>query len=324
MKEPLVSIIVPIYNVEKFLPACLDSIITQSYSNIEVILVDDGSPDKSGDIADEYSLKDSRLKVIHKINKGVSSARNSGIEIASGEYLCFADSDDILEHDYVEYLLTMALNNDADIALTTSMFSSYGDRQVPTEYCNVVSGEEAALSILHYFIPIGCYCKLFSSRLLDNGVRFIPEVYIGEGFNFNVDAFIKAKRVAIGNRKIYKYRRDNNESAMTQFRADKCSMALKAIDLIHNKLPKDAKFEDAYKYAKWHTASNMHDWILMSRKQKEYPELYKECRKWVKRYSIKALSAKSPKSDKIRAILQSIHPSLVPVILKARRKIYLS
>lgn len=98
----LISVIVPVYNVENYLCKCVDSIINQTYNNLEIILVDDGSTDGSASICDEYVLKDSRVKVIHKENGGVSSARNIGIAEASGEYICFVDSDDWLELDYFE------------------------------------------------------------------------------------------------------------------------------------------------------------------------------------------------------------------------------
>ncbi|MDQ1143763.1 glycosyltransferase involved in cell wall biosynthesis [Bacillus sp. SORGH_AS 510] len=128
--EIKVSVIVPIYNVEKFLSKCIETIINQSYKNLEIILVDDGSPDRSGEICDEYAAKDKRIKVIHQKNSGVSSARNAGINAATGDYVCFADGDDYLMPDYVEYLMDLAVRNDADISLTTDMFSNYQLNQV--------------------------------------------------------------------------------------------------------------------------------------------------------------------------------------------------
>lgn len=111
----LISIIIPIYNVEKYLPKCLDSVISQTYTNIEIILVNDGSTDSSGLICDDYALKDSRIKVIHKENGGVSSARNIGLDTASGDYVMFVDSDDYVEVDFCEKSLKMALEMNADI-----------------------------------------------------------------------------------------------------------------------------------------------------------------------------------------------------------------
>ncbi|MBU3186343.1 glycosyltransferase [Clostridium estertheticum] len=117
MNNPLISIIVPIYNVEVYIRNCVDSILGQSYENLEIILVDDGSPDKCGDICDEYRSKNKRIKVIHKKNGGLSSARNAGIDIASGEYLGFIDSDDWIESDMYESLYNALTSHKADISV---------------------------------------------------------------------------------------------------------------------------------------------------------------------------------------------------------------
>ena len=117
MNNPLISIIVPIYNVEVYIRNCVDSILGQSYENIEIILVDDGSPDNCGDICDEYGSKDKRIKVIHKKNGGLSSARNAGIDIATGDYLGFIDSDDWIESDMYESLYTALTSHKADISV---------------------------------------------------------------------------------------------------------------------------------------------------------------------------------------------------------------
>ena len=106
-KQPLVSVIVPIYNVEKYLRRCVDSILSQSYQNLEVWLVDDGSPDGCPAICDEYARKDNRVKIIHKKNGGLSDARNVAIDVASGEYICFVDSDDYVASTYVETLYAL-------------------------------------------------------------------------------------------------------------------------------------------------------------------------------------------------------------------------
>lgn len=161
----LVSIILPVYNVEKYIKTCIDSVLTQSYRHLEIILVDDGSKDKSGIICDEYAQIDKRIKVIHKQNEGVSTARNVGMAAASGKYICFSDADDYLMPDYVEYLLTIAEEKQVDISLTTSMLSTFTTITFSNDSTNdnieIIPGIEAAKRILYYHIPIGCYCKLF-------------------------------------------------------------------------------------------------------------------------------------------------------------------
>lgn len=114
-KRPLVSVIVPVYKVEKYIETCLNSLINQTYSNWEAILVDDGSPDRSGEICDEYARHDSRFKVIHKENGGLSSARNSGTPKASGDYIFYLDSDDFLHAETLKRLTDLAIQYNADI-----------------------------------------------------------------------------------------------------------------------------------------------------------------------------------------------------------------
>ena len=115
--ENLISVIVPVYNIEAYLRKCIDSILAQTYTNLEIILVDDGSTDNSGEICNEYAAKDARIRVIHKGNGGLSSARNTGIDIATGKYIGFVDSDDYLAPDMYEKLLGAIVNNHADISV---------------------------------------------------------------------------------------------------------------------------------------------------------------------------------------------------------------
>ena len=117
MIKPLVSIIVPIYKVEPYLRRCLDSIVNQTYTNLEIILVDDGSPDNSPQICDEYATKDNRIVVIHKENGGLSDARNAGLDICKGEYISFVDSDDWIANTYIELLLKAAIETNTEIAI---------------------------------------------------------------------------------------------------------------------------------------------------------------------------------------------------------------
>ena len=112
-----ISIIIPVYNVEEYLPACFHSVIYQTYKNIEIVLVDDGSTDKSGRLCDEYAKNRDNVKVIHQENQGLSGARNSGVRISTGDYVCFVDSDDVVARDYAEVLLN-TLKDDADVAIT--------------------------------------------------------------------------------------------------------------------------------------------------------------------------------------------------------------
>ncbi len=116
MANKLISVIVPVYNVSDYLKECLDSILEQSYSNFELLLVDDGSTDISGRICDDYASMDTRIKVIHKVNGGLSSARNAGLETTQGDYICFVDSDDFIHKDYLKRMYEALEHSTADIA----------------------------------------------------------------------------------------------------------------------------------------------------------------------------------------------------------------
>ena len=123
VERTLVSIIVPVYNVEKYIERCVKSLIAQEHNNIEIILVDDGTKDNSGKIIDSLAVTDSRIKVIHKTNGGVSSARNAGLEIAKGDYVVFVDGDDYVDSDYVSYFLKLAVENGCDIAMNLKNYT---------------------------------------------------------------------------------------------------------------------------------------------------------------------------------------------------------
>ena len=125
--QKLVSIIVPVYNVEKYIDKCVRSLLKQDYGNIEVILVDDGSPDKSGYIIDRLKEEDNRIVVIHQENHGVSSARNAGMAVASGEYITFVDGDDWVDANYVTYFVDLLEKSSCDVVMNKNNYSGCND-----------------------------------------------------------------------------------------------------------------------------------------------------------------------------------------------------
>lgn len=312
----------PVYNVAPFLKKCVESVLAQTWDYIEVILVDDGSIDESGQICDEMMRRDGRIKVIHKENEGVSAARNSGIKAASGGFLCFVDGDDYVMPDYIEYMLEQIIKNKADIALTTQMFGNFNEKQIKEDKICIWSGEDAVEAILCYRVPIGCYCKLFRAKILGD-TRFIPEVFIGEGFNFNIAVFQNAETIVAGQRKIYYYRRDNPTSAMTKFSIEKCENGLWALDVIRRKLTiHTVRIEKAWVYANWRTHSDFYDLCVLARAQKEYPEMYRKCRKITKRDALSSLRVPTSKQNKVRAVIMWLWPEMIPLAMKFRKMKY--
>ena len=151
--EDLITVIVPVYKVEKYIRRCIESIINQTYRNLEIILVDDGSPDDCGKICDEYAKKDNRIKVIHKENGGLSDARNKALDLANGKYVIFVDSDDYIEKNAIGYLykLIQKYNTDIAIGLVNSIYDGEKNSILKNKESNIkVYNKEQALETMLY------------------------------------------------------------------------------------------------------------------------------------------------------------------------------
>ena len=154
-----------------------------------------------------------------------------------------------------------------------------------------------------------------------NTTRFIPEVFIGEGFNFNVAAFQKSNRILAGKLKTYFYRRDNPTSAMTKFSIKKCECGLKALDIIKDILLLHTdRVQTAWEFADWRTHSDFYDAMALAKVKNEYPEFYRKCLNVTKQRALVALKVPTTKSNKIRAILMRVCPATIPFMLKIREK----
>lgn len=172
MSSNLVSVIVPVYKVEQYLNRCVSSIIKQSHTNLEIILVDDGSPDRCPQLCDEWALQDSRIKVVHKENGGLSDARNVGLKKASGNYICFVDSDDYVSTKFVEtlYELIHLYNTDMSAVSLKEVFSMEQENIVSACAGNIVFEGEAALKELFSNDTFSNYAwnKMYKRELFDN------------------------------------------------------------------------------------------------------------------------------------------------------------
>lgn len=198
---PMISVVVPVYNAENYLENSIRHFLKQTYPNIEFVLVDDGSRDGSGKICDEYSLKESRIHVIHKANGGASDARNVGIDNASGEYICFADSDDELNPDYVSNLYSDFIKcPDTDLVIQ-GFLQKWPDREhqfKTTEGTYEVSVDGLKRFFSEIFINdfSGPYCKLFrKSILVEHSIRYSKKIIYGEDFDFLLRYIPFARRI---------------------------------------------------------------------------------------------------------------------------------
>lgn len=206
MRNSLISIIIPIYNVEPYLRRCLDSVVNQTYTNLEIILIDDGSPDNCPQICDEYAAKDNRIIVIHKENGGLSDARNAGLTICKGDYISFIDSDDWVDEKYIEVLLSLAINKSADIAIAENIKTKsqihIKDRNVTT---TAFTSKEALLKLfckknIAFIVSWG---KLYKKELFDN-LRFPVGKYHEDEFTTYL-LFYKSTSIAYTSQVLYYY-----------------------------------------------------------------------------------------------------------------------
>lgn len=204
----LFSIIVPIYNVEECLERCLESIISQSFTDFELILIDDGSLDKCPKICDEYAKKDIRVTVIHKKNGGASSARNAGIDIAKGDYIWFIDSDDTIEPDSLKFLAEKIEKTHQDLYVFNADINEYIEVYDLDDFYNKY--------YFKYVFGFGPCNKLYLTGIIkDNHLRFDKEETIGEDLLFNIGVYCNVMSIAVYNHNLYNYIQRENSAMNT-------------------------------------------------------------------------------------------------------------
>lgn len=226
-EKVLVSIIVPVYNVKRYVSKCLDSLVNQTYANVEIILVDDGSTDGSGEICDEYEKKYANILVIHQKNKGLSGARNTGIAVAKGEYVTFVDSDDFVTLDFIEYLFGMIKSYKADMSICSSYKFFVGSERKNEKEKDAkikIFNAQNALENMLYRKDITAYAcgKMYSLRLFET-IRF-PEGQLFEDLNTIYKVIARCDRICWSSAEKYYYLQRENSIVNSGFNIKKMSV----------------------------------------------------------------------------------------------------
>lgn len=319
MNTHLISVIVPIYNVENYLRCCIESIVKQTYQNIEIILVDDGSTDSCPQICEEYVSKDSRISVIHQENGGLSEARNTGIKFARGEYITFVDSDDVLELDMLEYLYNKMIEQNADIVQCQNMrIDEFGD--IVGHYCDVpdvlAEDNHTCMKIMLSDMRFNttAWAKLYRLSLLGD-VRF-PKGKYNEDVFTTYKLIAKCKRMYIGGERKYLYRVRSGSIMLESFKP-------KHMDGIDGKEEQCKYIEDSYpalaKYAHADIvyASNIRS-LHMGRSGKIYPEYINRMQKLYRLYEFDYLRySQSKLSAKLFSILAYVNLNVTIHLIKS-------
>ncbi len=243
MVEGLVTVVLPIYKVEKYLDRCIESVVAQSYEKLEIILVDDGSPDSCGEICDGWAQRDPRIRVIHKQNAGLGMARNTGIDNARGEYILFFDSDDYVERDTVEVLYNTATATGAELVLfgysKVSREGQITETQVPSTEKALYCGREVREIVLpalfgphpetgksYGLLTSACTCMYAAELLRKSGWHFVSErEYLSEDAFSLLTLYANVESVAVVPRAFYHYC-VNDSSLSHSFRSDRLSSNL--------------------------------------------------------------------------------------------------
>lgn len=244
--EPLVSVIVPIYNTEKYLPKCIESICRQTYRHLQIILVDDGSSDRCGEICDEYTRKDERVEVIHQQNSGVVTARNAGLSLAKGEYLAFVDSDDWIEPEIYERMIAVAVTGDCDMVWCDVM-GVHKDKNALASILYSNAPSEMICRILKGEVPGWLWNKLIRRTFYDSvNLQLHVDDNILEDMLQSVKLLCADPKMGYINQPMYCYNRTNETAVTAENRSDIVIKGLNNIRHIHDYLTAQGLF-NAYR-----------------------------------------------------------------------------
>ena len=314
----LVSIIVPIYNCESYLNKCVNSLINQTYKNLEIILIDDGSKDNSLKLCKEYSSKDERIIVIHKENGGVSTARNMGLDNAHGQYITFVDSDDWLKYDTIEYLLNESMKNNSEITICDCVNVTGEKVKIQEKYKdNFIMENGEGIQAILYRKYCSVWGQLFKREVIDN-IRFNETLSNNEDTLFLINVYNRANRIFQSKEIKYNYNVQSANS-LTKLKSKKLILdQLKARDYIYDFIKQNNINEEKFNYYNFCTCYN----VLMDLfSQNLYNEpKAKECISNIKKLYLKVFKDKNiNRTIKMKAILLIVCPKLLVFMKKVKR-----
>jgi glycosyltransferase involved in cell wall biosynthesis len=320
--NPKISIIVPVYKVEPYIRKCVDSILSQTFTNFELILVDDGSPDKSGEICDEYAHLDKRVIVIHKENGGLATARNAALDIAKGDYIGFVDSDDWIEPDMYELLYDMCKKNNCEIANCTSIIYFKNKTVKNGTHPLIVHNREQAMRAMleGKLYDEVVWTKLIKRSLLEE-IRF-PVGLVYEDTAFTYKVIHKSNRVCcIGAPKYHYIKRDNStmDLAIKDIRIDGVLIYEKMFEFVEKFYPELGNLV-ALKLA--NKAMVILNLISYNQNSSKYEHEYSKVTSILNKHFNKTIKLEDyPRSVKILLTATKIHPILYKLLLiNFRRK----
>lgn len=316
-----VTVIVPAYNVEQYIERCVVSIQRQSYSNIELIIVDDGSTDRTPQIIDSLKGNDDRICVVHKENAGVSSARNLGLEKAGGEYIIFVDGDDHLEEDCVSYFVELIDKFDCDIAVGKRFYTVWNQNQVSEDNQAAVDSLQIVEDIYLSKIREAVWNKIYKKAFLaKHNIQFDRDIWFGEGMLFNIKCLQHADKVAVGERKVY-HQTYNPDSAMRNFNLESNYCGIRSL-YEQKKYWKESneRIESAWIYHHRCFFLSILRGLIKTKQVKKHKNVYKVCIKNLKKNIDVPLKVNISIGLKIMFLAMCVSPVLVTRAIVCRDK----
>ncbi len=310
MDKLLISIIVPVYKTEQYLDRCVESIVSQTYKNLEIILVDDDSPDNCPQMCDAWAEKDNRIKVLHIENKGVANARNQGLDVATGDFIGFVDSDDYIEPDMFETLLNNLTDNNADISLCGYQ----------------INEEENAVANLRMVTPLDAmklicmgdykYGVLWNKLYKKDVIKHIkmPDFVCCEDLIFNYYVFKNAQSIVECDSKLYHYFQNEDSIVHSNF-------GINSFDAVKSKelMLSNEKNTELEKYAVRGLISSSFVFLSQVVQYNKCTEKYDYLRNYIKKYKSEILSSDLySKSEKIKAVILILCPKLYNFMIKRK------